>query len=129
MVKFKSGINDNTYIGYNFVHGTCIILHKNIINYIINNFNLYNIIDDVSIAITLKNTKITNLNGQINIYKIFKKIYPYILENELKVVQNLFIDILKKYKKNIYIYRNKYKNRIVDILIMQFITNYLSSKI
>jgi hypothetical protein len=95
------GIVNKKYFNTLYPSGTCIILSKNLIKLILKNQELiksYNVIDDLSFGIFLKNYKLKTVNYKKN---------------------------SKKYDKNISVYRNKNLNRKLDIENMNNIINNL----
>jgi hypothetical protein len=117
---YQGGIINNKYFGTNFIQGTCIIFTPNIIKFIINNKNLldYSIVDDVALAILLKN---------------YTNIEPFSIcdYNEYYMTPNINDDInLLKHiinNNNIIVYRNKNKDRNIDVSQMNMIVNILNN--
>jgi len=74
------GIIDKKYFGTLFPSGVCIILCKNLVKLIVKNQELirsYNVIDDLSIGIYLKDYKLKNVSQKININNTCKDICVY----------------------------------------------------
>lgn len=93
------GIHDNTFFGTNYVSGTCIILSKNICQYLKSNIEkIHNhIVDDLAIGVFLKDIPITDIGNF------------YIVCNLYGNYQNI-----KQIMNNIIFYRNRNYSRELD---------------
>lgn len=115
---YDGGIVNKKYFGINFAQGTCIIFTPNIVKYIINNKNIidYSIVDDVSLAILLKN----NIN--IEPFSICDYNEYYCIP-DIKNNYTLLSSMINSY--NIIVYRNKNNDRNIDVSQMDMIVNML----
>jgi hypothetical protein len=115
-----AGIIDATYFGTDYAAGTSIIVSKNTVNEIINNKDkiIYNIIDDVSIAVLI--------DKELNYIK-----KNYIHEDHYIFIPNLngnsteLITLIKN--KNYIFYRNRQDDRKIDLSQMRIIIDYLQN--
>jgi hypothetical protein len=62
----KGGIIDTTYWGTTYAQGICIILSSSTYHYLLNTELNYNVIDDVSIGLALKNVYFINITNYVH---------------------------------------------------------------
>lgn len=120
------GITDNTWYGTIFAFGTCIILTKAAVNFILDNKHLmhYDIIDDVSIGILMREYK-HDITPK-SLHSDYWKTTPVFFSND-GFHKNQLIEYV--HKNNIVVYRNKCSNcRKVDEIQMQVIIDVLTAK-
>lgn len=109
-IDHAGGIKDNTFFGTIYASGTCILFNKDTFNYLINNIHNinYDILDDVSIGLLLKDIPKTDI-GHFYFVPEINDNYEYIKNN----------------KNNIIFYRNRNSTRDIDVKQMKEIINLL----